>query len=179
MKPIVNCQNQTDDYIVHNELFLDVYYEDILIIIHPKNQTKKIKPFFRQKQNAYFAPIYNRYQMTKHPRFSDKVWLIKIGRNLVYVYRKVILTHDHIRKGHIWGNQLYLEIGCLCKYTLRKLGVFFELRWQFFGFFMKCPNFLGSQFLQAQISQGPDFLGTKKVREPNEIGDLFSYSQSW
>ena len=75
MKPIVNCQNQTDDYIVHNELFLDVYYEDILIIIHPKNQTKKIKPFFKQNQNAYLVPIYSRYQMTKAPRFSisDKV----------------------------------------------------------------------------------------------------------
>ena len=68
MKPIVNCQNQTDDFIVHNELFLDVYYEDILIIIHPKNQTKKIKPFFRQKQNAYLVPIYSRFQMAKNTK---------------------------------------------------------------------------------------------------------------
>ena len=31
---------------------------------------------------------------------------------------------------------------------------------------------------RAQISRGPNFLGPKKVRGPNEIGDHFSYSQS-
>ena len=32
------------------------------------------------------------------------------------------------------------------------------------------------QGLGAQISQRPNFLGTKKVKGPNEIGDHFSYS---
>ena len=37
--------------------------------------------------------------------------MIKIGRNLLRceIERLVILTHEHIRKGHIWGNQLYIE----------------------------------------------------------------------
>ena len=35
---------------------------------------------------------------------------------------------------------------------------------------------LGTKFLGAQISQGPNFLGAKKVRSPNEIMDHFSYS---
>ena len=34
----------------------------------------------------------------------------------------------------------------------------------------------GSKLLGEQISPGPNFLGTKKVTGPNEIGDHFSYS---
>ena len=41
---------------------------------------------------------------------------------------------------------------------------------------MQGPTFLRSKFFWAQISRGPNFLGTKKVRGPNEIGDHFSYS---
>jgi hypothetical protein len=39
------------------------------------------------------------------------------------------------------------------------------------------PNFSGSKF--NQISQGPNFVGIKKVRSPNEIGDHFNYSQCY
>ena len=35
-----------------------------------------------------------------------------------------------------------------------------------------------TSILGAQISLGPNFLGTKKVRGQNEIGDHFSYSQA-
>ena len=47
--------------------------------------------------------------------------------------------------------------------------------------FMQRPNFLGPKYLGAkflgyQFSWGPNFLGTKKVKGPNEIGDHFSYS---
>ena len=49
-----------------------------------------------------------------------------------------------------------------------------------FGPYIKMPynNFHGeSKLLGDQICQRPKFLGTKKVRGPNEIGDHFSYSQ--
>ena len=39
------------------------------------------------------------------------------------------------------------------------------------------PNFSWSKILGAQISQGPNFMGTKEVRSPNEIWDHFSYVQ--
>ena len=42
--------------------------------------------------------------------------------------------------------------------------------------FKRRLNFLGTKFLGDQISWGPNFLGTKKVRGPNEIRDHFSYS---
>ena len=36
--------------------------------------------------------------------------------------------------------------------------------------------YAGTKLLGAQISRGPNFLGPKKVRGPNEIRDHFSYS---
>ena len=47
-----------------------------------------------------------------------------------------------------------------------------------YGIFMQGPSFLEPKFVRDQISWGPNFLGTKKVRGPNEIGDHFSHSQS-
>ena len=45
--------------------------------------------------------------------------------------------------------------------------------------FFRDPNFLGIKFLGVgdQISWGPNFLETKKVRGPNEIRDHFNCSQ--
>ena len=42
---------------------------------------------------------------------------------------------------------------------------------------MQEPTFVGPKFLGAQISWGPNFSGTRKVRGLNEIGDHFSYGQ--
>ena len=46
---------------------------------------------------------------------------------------------------------------------------------------MKMPynDIMITKFLWTQIYWGPNFLGTKKVKGPNEIGDHFSYSQFW
>ena len=42
---------------------------------------------------------------------------------------------------------------------------------------MLCNDFhAGIKLFRAQISRGPNFLGTKKDRGPNEIRDHFSYS---
>ena len=43
--------------------------------------------------------------------------------------------------------------------------------------FMRGPYILGTKFLGAQISQGTNFVGPKKVRVTNENGDHFSYSR--
>ena len=43
--------------------------------------------------------------------------------------------------------------------------------------FMRGPYILGTKFLGAQISQGTNFVGPKKVRVTNKIGDHFSYSR--
>ena len=45
--------------------------------------------------------------------------------------------------------------------------------------FMQGPNFLGPIFLGAQGSWGPNFWGNKNFRGLNEIGDHFSYSQTF
>ena len=45
--------------------------------------------------------------------------------------------------------------------------------------FVQGPIFSGPIFLRDQTSWGPNFLGTKKVRGPNEIGDHFSCSLIW
>ena len=39
------------------------------------------------------------------------------------------------------------------------------------------PNFSGTKFPRAQISQGPNFLGPKKLRGPNDFGAQLSDSR--
>ena len=115
-------------------MFLDVYNEDILIIIHPKNQTKKINPFFRQKQCVQFTVDIIQFKWRKA---QDSVTRFECSNSgeipfvMMIVERLVILPYGHIRIGHIWGNQLYIEVGCLQKYALRKLKVLFPpLGWR-------------------------------------------------
>ena len=125
---------------------------------HPNLSKKKIIEEYQFRRTFFVKSIFSLLQFLNGcnwvgPRTHLGPWLFWSPRNL---------DPEKFGPWEVWA--------------LRSLGPTWK---SYVMIFMQRPNFLGPTFHGDQTAWGQNFLGTKKVRGPNEIGDHFSYSLLW